>query len=46
MEQAWRGRTDAESASYSGHKTKEMVAKYAGEARQFNNARKARLKRP
>lgn len=45
MELAWHGCDDDEIASYSGHKTKEMIAKYAGEARQIMNARKARLKR-
>jgi hypothetical protein len=45
MELAWEGCDDDEIASYSGHKTTEMIAKYAGEARQVMHARKARLKR-
>lgn len=34
MELAWAGCSDDEIMAYSGHDTKEMVAKYAGEARQ------------
>ncbi len=45
MELAWHGCTDDEMASYSGHKTTKMIAKYAGEARQVMHARMARLKR-
>ena len=45
MELAWAGCTDDEICSYSGHRTKEMVAKYAGEARQIMLARSARGKR-
>jgi len=44
-ELAWAGCTDDEIASYSGHATTAMIAKYAGEARQEMNARRARLKR-
>lgn len=44
-ELAWAGCDDPEIASYSGHKTTAMIAKYAGEARQEMNARRARLKR-
>lgn len=45
MELAWAGCTDDEIMSYSGHATKEMVRKYAGEARQIMRARQAREKR-
>jgi integrase len=44
-ELAWAGCSDDEIASYSGHATTTMIAKYAGEARQEMNARRARLKR-
>ena len=44
-EHAWAGCDDPEIASYSGHKTTAMIAKYAGEARQEMNALRARLKR-
>jgi hypothetical protein len=44
-ELAWAGCTDDEIASYSGHATTAMIAKYAGEARQEMHARSARLKR-
>ncbi len=44
-ELAWAGCSDDEIASYSGHATKAMIAKYAGEARQEMNARSARIKR-
>ncbi|GGH53128.1 hypothetical protein GCM10011341_18300 [Frigidibacter albus] len=44
-ELAWAGCDDDEIASYSGHTTKAMIAKYAGEARQQMRARQARLKR-
>lgn len=36
---------DDEIASYSGHSTKAMIRKYAGEARQMMRARQAREKR-
>jgi hypothetical protein len=45
MELAWAGCDDDEIASYSGHSTKEMIAKYAGEARQMMRARQAWAKR-
>ena len=45
QELAWHGCTDDEIAAYSGHKTKAMIAKYAGEARQIMRARQAREKR-
>ncbi|MDO6722773.1 tyrosine-type recombinase/integrase [Celeribacter halophilus] len=45
MELAWAGCTDDEIASYSGHTTKAMIAKYAGEARQIMRARQAAAKR-
>ncbi len=45
MELAWPGCTDDEIASYSGHATKEMISKYAGEVRQIMRARQAREKR-
>lgn len=45
MELAWAGCTDDEIASYSGHASREMIAKYAGEARQMTRARQARAKR-
>ncbi len=45
MELAWAGCSDDEIASYSGHATKEMIEKYAGEARQIMRARQAREKR-
>ena len=45
MELAWAGCDDDEIASYSGHATKEMIAKYAGEARQIVRARQASEKR-
>jgi integrase len=45
MELAWAGCTDDEIASYSGHTTKAMIAKYAGEARQIMQARQAAAKR-
>lgn len=44
-ELAWAGCNDDEIASYSGHATTRMIAKYAGEARQEMRARQARLKR-
>lgn len=45
MELAWAGCDDDEIMSYSGHSTKAMVRKYAGEARQQMAARRAREKR-
>lgn len=44
-ELAWAGCDDDEIAAFSGHSTKAMIAKYAGEARQEMRARQARLKR-
>ncbi|MGC9370298.1 MAG: tyrosine-type recombinase/integrase [Paracoccaceae bacterium] len=45
MELAWAGCDDDEIASYSGHSSKDMIRKYAGEARQVMRARQAREKR-
>ncbi len=45
MELAWAGCTDDEIASYSGHTSKKMIIKYAGEARQVMRARQAAAKR-
>lgn len=45
MELAWAGCDDDEIASYSGHASKAMVIKYAGEARQIMRARQAAAKR-
>lgn len=45
MELAWAGCTDDEIASYSGHTSKDMIVKYAGEARQVMRARQAAAKR-
>lgn len=45
MELAWAGCTDDEIASYSGHTSKKMIIKYAGEARQIMRARQAAAKR-
>jgi hypothetical protein len=45
MELAWAECTDDEIASYSGHATKDMIQKYAGEARQIVRARQAAAKR-
>lgn len=45
MELAWAGCTDDEIASYSGHSSKDMIRKYAGEARQIMRARQAARKR-
>lgn len=44
-ELAWAGCDDDEIASYSGHTTKAMIVKYAGEARQIMRARQAAAKR-
>ncbi len=38
MELAWAGRSDDEIASYSGHTSKAMIIKCAGEARQIMRA--------
>ncbi len=45
MELAWADCSDDEIASYSGHTTKAMIQKYAGEARQIMTARRAAAKR-
>lgn len=45
QELAWHGCDDDEIAAYSGHASKEMIRKYAGEARQIMRARQAREKR-
>lgn len=45
MELAWAGCDDDEIMSYSGHNTKAMVAKYAGQARQMMRAEAAAEKR-
>jgi len=45
MELAWVGCDDDEIASYSGHTSKAMIVKYAGEARQIMRARQAAAKR-
>lgn len=45
MELAWHGCDDDEIASYSGHSTKAMIIKYAGQARQVMRAHQAREKR-
>lgn len=45
MELAWAGCDDDEIASYSGHTSKSMIIKYAGEARQIMRARQAAAKR-
>lgn len=45
QELAWQGCTDDEIAAYSGHATKAMIEKYAGDARQIMRARQAREKR-
>ena len=45
MELAWAGCTDDEIASYSGHTSKAMIIKYAGDARQIMRARQAATKR-
>jgi integrase len=45
MELAWAGCDDDEIASYSGHTSKQMIIKYAGEARQIMRARQAAAKR-
>jgi hypothetical protein len=45
MELAWAGCDDDEIAAFSGHKSKEMIIKYAGEARQIMRAQQAAKKR-
>lgn len=45
MELAWAGCTDDEIAAFSGHASKAMIRKYAGEARQVMQARAAMAKR-
>jgi len=45
MELAWAGCDNDEIASYSGHTTKAMIQKCAGEARQIMRARQAVAKR-
>lgn len=45
MELAWAGCDDDEIASFSGHTTKAMIIKYAGEARQIMRAIQAASKR-
>lgn len=45
MELAWSGCSEAEIASFTGHKTKSMVAKYAGQALQQMTAKRASEKR-
>jgi integrase len=45
MELAWAGCDDDEIASYSGHASKDMIHKYAGEARQRMRAAQAAAKR-
>lgn len=45
MALAGAGCSDDEIASYSGHETKAMIAKYSGEGRRVMRARQARAKR-
>ena len=45
MELATAGCDDDEIASYSGHTTKAMIIKYAGQARQKMRAQQAAAKR-
>lgn len=45
MELAWAGCDDDQIAAYSGHASKDMIRKYAGEARQMMRARQARALR-
>lgn len=45
MELAFAGCDDEEIASYSGHASKAMIRKYAGDARQIMRAESARAKR-
>ena len=44
-ERVWAGCDDDENAAYSGHATKAMIAKYAGEARQEMRAHQAQKNR-
>lgn len=45
QELAAHGCTDDEIGAYSGHRTKDMIRKYAGQARQVARAQQAREKR-
>lgn len=45
MELAWAKCTDDEIAAFSGHASRDMIRKYAGEARQIIRARSAAEKR-
>lgn len=45
QELAWKGCTDEEIGSISGHMSIAMIRKYAGEARQIMRARQANEKR-
>ena len=45
MELAWADCDDDQIASYSGHTSKAMIIRYAGEARQIMRARQAAAKR-
>lgn len=45
MELAWADCTDDQIASYSGHSSRDMIRKYAGQARQIMHARQAAKKR-
>jgi len=45
MELAWSGCENDETASDTGHTTKAMIKKYAGEARQIMRARQAAANR-
>lgn len=45
MDLAWADCNDDQIMAYSGHASKKMVIKYAGEARQITQARQARGKR-
>ena len=45
MELALAGCSDDEIAAYSGHASKDMIRKYAGQARQVTQAQSARNKR-
>ena len=44
MELAWAGCDDDEVAAYSGHSSKAIIHKYAGEARQIMRARQTLAK--
>ena len=45
MDLAFGGATDEEIGSISGHESKEMIRKYAGDARQIMLAKSANKKR-